>query len=425
MEAVENSSGKTLVSPLPSSRVFESPPKQTKTKQYASRISEARTCLIKAKTHLGSTKNLSTAIREAVTKELDRLYHIVKEAEAERERGITAGKSIVAKAADLAVADTAPVKSTDQTLIAVHLKEQSRLLQEHGRKMEELKEAVNRQNQMLERSIAVGSYAAVTTTPKNKALIQRNTLHSIVVASGDETETSEEVLEKVRSAVDAKEGWIQVERIRKTKDRKIIMGFKSKEERDRASDRLKKDENSLNVEAVKNKDPLLILWGVLKVHSDEDIERALRNQNRDVFHGLDKEDDRMEVRYRRRARNPLTAHVVIRVSPTIWRRAIDRGSVHIDLQISRVEDQTPLIQCTRCLGFGHGKRHCVEAEDVCSHCGGPHHRAECVDWLAGVPPRCRNCTKAKNTKVEHNAFSRDCPVRHKWDDLARSSVAYC
>ncbi|CAH2088587.1 unnamed protein product [Euphydryas editha] len=66
--------------------------------------------------------------------------------------------------------------------------------------------------------------------------------------------------------------------------------------------------------------------------------------------------DRLQVKYHRRARNPLTAHVVLSASPALWRRITEKGSVHIDLQRVRAEDQTPLVQCTRCLGCGHDRR---------------------------------------------------------------------
>lgn len=161
------------------------------------------------------------------------------------------------------------------------------------------------------------------------------------------------------------------------------------------------------------------------MHKDDDILKALRNQNRDLFHGLEKGDDRVEFRYRRRARNPHTCHAVLSVSPAIWQKAIARKTVQIDLQPVRVEDQTPLVQCTRCLGYGHGKRFCTDPADLCGHCGGPHVRTECADFLAGSSAKCRNCEKAKLTNIEHNAFDATCPVRRKWDALARSAVAYC
>lgn len=254
---------------------------------------------------------------------------------------------------------------------------------------------------------------------------KQKTLHSMVITSKDETETGDEVMEKVRRAADAKEGWVRVERIRKAKDRKIIMGFHTIEERDKMKKRFTETTPNLNFEEVKNKDPMLLLKDVLNINTDEDITKALRNQNRGLFDNLKEEESRVTIKYKRKARNPHTSHVVVVVSPVVWRRAMDVGYAHIDLQRVRVEDQTPLVQCTRCLGYGHSKRFCPDPADLCSHCGGPHLRVDCAEMVAGIPPSCRNCCKAKMENTAHNAFSRECPTRKKWDALARSTVSYC
>lgn len=292
------------------------------------------------------------------------------------------------------------------------------------KRMDELGTRLKEQNDRLEKV----SYASVTAGNVRKTENQtpkRTTLHSVVITSKDEMDTGEKVLEKVREVVDAKEGWIQVQKVRKARDRKVIIGLSTKEDRNRMKERLSKDGVNLSVEEVENRDPMLMLRSVLAVNSDDDIAKALRNQNRTVFRDLDPENDRIKVRYRRKTRNPHTNHVVVSVSPTIWRRSLDVGVVHIDLQRIKVEDQSPLVQCTRCLSFGHGKRYCREAVDLCGHCGGPHMRTECSEWLANEPAKCKNCEKAGNINTEHNAFSLACPVRKKWDELARATVAYC
>lgn len=252
---------------------------------------------------------------------------------------------------------------------------------------------------------------------------RRETLHSVVITSADESETGEEVLGRVRTAVDAKEGWVTVQRVRKAKDRKVILGFSSKEDQNKVKERL--EGNNLLVEEVKNKDPLLVLRDVLNTNTNEDILRSLRNQNKGIFQGLDDEEKQIEIKYRRKARNPHTCHIVISTSPKAWKRALEQGALHVDLQRVRVADQSPLVQCTRCLGYGHTKKYCKEATDLCGHCGGPHLRAECADWLAGATPACKNCSRAGRERTGHDAFDRDCPVRQKWDAIARSAIAYC
>lgn len=247
----------------------------------------------------------------------------------------------------------------------------------------------------------------------------------MIITSENINETGEEVLDKVREAVDAKEGWITVEKVRKAKDRKIIMSCRTKEDRDKIKEKVEKAGKHLICEEVQNKDPLMIIKDVLAAHSDEVIISAIRKQNKSIFQNLKASEDRIIVKYRRRARNPLMTHIVVTTSPLLWKRVTDRGILYIDMQRAKVEDQSPLTQCTRCLAYGHGKRFCKRTEDLCGYCGGPHLRNQCDHREAGAPPHCINCEIAKGEHQEHDAFSSACPVRKRWDILARSSIAYC
>ncbi|XP_062529492.1 uncharacterized protein LOC119629800 [Bombyx mori] len=372
-----------------------------KAPNYASRTAEAKACLVKGKMNLNNSRNLKTEIKSEVAGALDRIYQLVKEAEIElkkeKSKERNSGSREVMR--ELSTSDTTFTLSPDTNELATKIEEHTNLLLENTQKMVELRETLEKQKETLEKMSTL-TYASVTATPTAEMSIKqgpaRSTLHSVVVTSSDDKETGEEVLSRVRNAIDAKEGWIRVEKIRKAKDRKIIIGLGTKEDREKLKNKLVRDGVNLNVETVKNKDPLLILKNVLNINTDEDIHKAMRNQNKDVFQGLDEREDRMEIKYKKKSRNPHTGHIIISVSPTIYQRAMSRGYVHIDLQRIRIEDQSPLVQCTRCLGFGHGKRFCAELADLCSHCGGPHLRAECVEWLSkAVPPKCYNCTKRK------------------------------
>lgn len=390
------------------------PPTQAPTLpvKYKSRTAEAKACLLKAKMYIEKSRNLKTDLKEGVLEAVDRLYKLVKEAEEARETGIQTTHPITETTA----------QPSDQNGLAAKLEEHARMLTENSRRMEELRGELEKQKERTE--TATYANVAANRYPKIHPAA-RETLHSVVVTSTDEMETGEEVLDRVRKAVDAKEGWITVQKVRKARDRKVIMGFKSVEDQKKVKEKLEKTGNHLIVEEVKNKDPLLVLRDVLLVNTDEDVLRALRNQNRSVFEGLDPGENRVEIKYRKRARNPHTGHVIISTSPKIWRRAVEAGALHIDLQQVRVADQSPLVQCSRCLEYGHGRRFCKETVDLCSHCGGPHLKTQCPEWLANDAPACRNCAKAKMDNTQHNAFSGDCPVRQRWDKLARSTVAYC
>lgn len=230
------------------------------------RVSEARACLNKGKLNLENSRNLKTEIKLGVLEALDRLYALVKEAEVELKKGKptpeTKGPSeIVSKPHQT---ETQQPPSPEQSKLVETLEEHSRLLSENNKKLQEIQDKIENQRELLER---VSTYSSVAA----KRLPTLSTLHSVVVTSRDETETGEEVLNKVRQTIDAKEGWIKVEKIRKAKDRKVIMGFGTKAERDKVKDRLGKDSTNLIVEDMTNKDPLLVLRSVLTINSDEDI----------------------------------------------------------------------------------------------------------------------------------------------------------
>lgn len=383
-----------------------SPPRQIR---YVNRTAEARACLNKAKLHLSNSRNLKTDIKTEVTQAIDRLYNIVKELEEEKRKK---GEKETERALET---ETVRKEKTGSSELMAKMEEHTRMLLNNSRKMDELRAALEEKT----------TYASTTANKQNNTSPERRALHSIIVTSEEETDSGEEVLSKVREAIDAKEGWVKVTRVRKAKDRKIIMSCDSKEERDKVKNRLKNAGKRLIVEEVQNKDPLIILKDVLISNSDEDVLKAMKNQNRAIFHGLDEAEVRMAVRYRRKARNPHTGHVIVSTSPKVWRRVIDAGALHIDLQYIRVADQSPLVQCSRCLGYGHSKRFCSEPADLCSHCGGPHLKAKCVEWTTNGEPNCKNCMLAKMDQITHNAFSQECPVRKRWDALARRSVAYC
>ncbi|CAF4950854.1 unnamed protein product [Pieris macdunnoughi] len=165
-----------------------------------------------------------------------------------------------------------------------------------------------------------------------------------------------------------------------------------------------------------------MLRGVLQIHKDDEIIDYIEAQNKQIFSGIIEEERRMTVKRRKTARNPHLQNIILQVSPTIWRRMVEVGRVHVELQRVVVHDQSPLIQCTNCLGYGHTRKYCESTKEVCAHCGEEHKKADCQKYKAGDPPMCVNCTML-NVNADHNAFDTDCPTRARWEAMARSTVA--
>lgn len=249
--------------------------------------------------------------------------------------------------------------------------------------------------------------------------------HTVIITSTDKHDTSDVIVTKIRNAIDARTNGVRVDRVRKARDQKVIISCEKKEDIRKVSEKIKNAHTNLKVEEAVNKDPLIIMYNVMAYNTDEDIIISLKQQNRHILGEVPDEDIRMKVKYRKKTRNHLVNHVVMQVSPAVWQRLTAKGKVHIDLQRVTVKDQTPLVQCLRCLKYGHGRKLCTETVDLCSHCGGPHLRETCPERLAGEPPKCYNCFTAEMEKTDHNSFDECCPVRKKWDALSRSRVAYC
>ncbi|CAK1588833.1 unnamed protein product [Parnassius mnemosyne] len=391
---------------------------KTETAKYADRLTEARACLHKAKLHLNNSRNLRTDIKTEVTQAIERLYQLVKEAETGKSTGKERDLMEQEKREERLEDEYERKKSEEHIKLMKKLEEHGKLLEENNKEIEKLRVEMKKHENKEERV----TYASILAGKSNRLSSENMAMHSVAITSTDEKETGDQVIDRIRKAINAKEEGLKIDKIRKARDRKVIVGCCTQEEINRVKERIKNASEHLNVDDIKNKDPLVILKDVLQYNSDEEIVKAIRVQNTQLFKELQDEEDRIEIKYKKKTRNPHTSHIVMRVSPQLWNRLTEAGVIHVDLQRVRVADQSPLVQCSRCLGYGHSKRLCNETTEVCSHCGGPHLRTECADWLSGELPSCRNCLRAKMDRKDHNAFSSDCPANLQRSELATAEL---
>ncbi|CAG4985414.1 unnamed protein product [Parnassius apollo] len=204
---------------------------------------------------------------------------------------------------------------------------------------------------------------------KEKPVLRPN--HTLIVSSTDPNKTGENVIETIREALDIKRTGARVEKIRKARNRKVVLSCGTKEDLDLIRSQVKKNE-TLKAETPKMSNPLIKIKDVLSYHTDAEIVEQLRAQNKHLFQDLKATENVMRVRYRKRARNTHECHPIIELSPALHRRFLEAEKIYIGLQRRPVEDQSPLVQCTKCLGFGHTKNICQEKENLCSYCGENH-----------------------------------------------------
>ncbi|XP_045446722.1 uncharacterized protein LOC123654909 [Melitaea cinxia] len=273
--------------------------------------------------------------------------------------------------------------------------------------------------------MASTSYAQVAARPKPESVEQRPN-HTLIISSQNKQETSEQVLAKIKDSLDLKKSGARMERVRKARDQKIVVRCASKEDMAKIKGQVQKN-SGLTVREPTNQDPLICVRGVLSSYSNEEIVDLIKAQNGYILEGVDRAALRMKVRFRKRVRNPHECHPVIELSPALWRRFVDRGKIYVGFGRCAVEDQSPLVQCMRCLGFGHTKALCKQENDACNYCAGEHTRGNCPSRAKSEPPKCINCFRAKRSgpDLAHTAYSAECQERIKWDNIARSRVQYC
>lgn len=399
------------------------------------RVKEARRWLLKAKACISESRNLRTDLKKGLIEAVDNLYSIVKMGSTDTVKTKT-GK-------DTTYSNIEEPNIDIQELLASH----GASLEAHKQEMKVLRETMERTEMLMGKGdkiveevgemkktladigdkmaeLKTPTYAEATIRPTSSQAHKIEPNFAVIVTSETTMDNDSEFTTKVRSALDAKNNGLQIQSMRKIKDSRIVLKCNSKKEMEKTVNQLKKD-NTLKVEEAKNRNPLVLLKDVMAYNTDADIETALRNQNEDLMKDLRENEKTVAVKYRRRARNPLQSHVVLQVAPRLWQRLTEVGRIYVDSQRVHVKDQSPLIQCSVCLAYGHGRKHCTEQVQVCHHCGGPHVRAECPAKKAGTQQSCVNCRRAKNKDDAHAVYSDDCPIRRKWDALARTTTAYC
>ncbi|KAF9413616.1 hypothetical protein HW555_008194 [Spodoptera exigua] len=123
---------------------------------------------------------------------------------------------------------------------------------------------------------------------------------------------------------------MQIERVRKVRDGKIVICCGNKEDLKKTEDQLK-NTDGLKFEPAASRDPRVVIRNVFSYNSEKDIVESLKVQNKRLWLDMDPSHFRVKEAYRKKARNPHQAHVILQVSP------------QANLQRGRLATQEPLI----------------------------------------------------------------------------------
>ncbi|XP_068622941.1 uncharacterized protein PF3D7_1120000-like [Battus philenor] len=296
------SQAKSIGGRRPSAETGNSP-KQPSTK-YISRISEARACALKAKMQLGASRNTKREIVAEVLNAVERLVQLVREAESERgasakEKEKTSNQPIrgdkVEEDHSLEPEEYQDlIKNTNRKLDEViqiqrhEFEQQKRMTEATSKRLDEMKTQMTQMlsiqekiqneqklstnessgecnSQLREIKSQITEFTNIQeeirkdiNTTRNKTVSyaevlagksaaqhtpSQNPKHTIIVSSTEGKDISEEVLEKIRKAVNAKGEAIQIDRTRKARNGKVVVSCNSEQNLKKVTQKLQSNES--------------------------------------------------------------------------------------------------------------------------------------------------------------------------------------
>jgi hypothetical protein len=241
--------------------------------------------------------------------------------------------------------------------------------------------------------------------------------HALVVRATDPEKSSDDIEGMIKKNINLKVLGMGVNRIRKSSKKCLLMEVETEDQRELLKNEINGKLSELRAEDGKKKNPLVLFKGVVKGLTEQELNDSLVTQNRKL-----KVDEILKVKYRRRHRNSLLSNIVCQVSPLTWRILTEAGKVHIGYQSIDVENEIPLVQCFKCLAFGHTQVHCKRVDNVCAKCSEHHDTRNCS--VTEERFKCVNCILRGRERVLHCATDRGCPIRLTFEKKSIEGTNY-
>lgn len=281
-----------------------------------------------------------------------------------------------------------------------------------------IKEEVSKLKTALSPQTATATYSS---TLKTKSTHQQNkpeipiTKPAIIVSAKKDVGNSAETLTMWKKEISFKKTNFAPSNVKYVSNNKICVEFDNQEQCNTVLQMANHPESNISAEISKKLKPMIILKGVSTEIPTSELAEIIKNQN-DLCNDFPNFKNEFVFKFKRRNKNENLYNAVFITTPTHWKRIIKQGKLNIDHQRIHCENYVPLLQCFKCLQFGHTKNRCEQDKTVCSHCSSlTHDYKSCPVKSNNDKTRCYNCVifhqklGIETINPNHSATSIHCP----------------
>lgn len=156
----------------------------------------------------------------------------------------------------------------------------------------------------------------------------------------------------------------------------------------------------------KKLNPRIIIHGVPKEMSADEIRSELIAQNLDEYLGREL---RMIYIFKPK-QNKQTVSCILELQPAARKALLRRERIYLRYASCTFADYVRVVQCYRCLHFGHIAGDCKN-EPSCRHCAGAHEMKDCA--RRELQLKCSNCVRQHISQGDTGHSATDatsCPI---------------
>lgn len=249
--------------------------------------------------------------------------------------------------------------------------------------------------------------------------------------------TKEEVTsakKKIEVALKGKKINFNAINLRATNRGKIAVDLSSKEEIKAAIDQLNEVTGIIGFTAVDipKKLPRLMIKNIPVEYHPENLVESLsdnyplinevltKNPNEVIKHIITLKNEHRQ-----------TSSIVIETSPNVRKILMSENKIKLGMCVYEIADQLRVIQCGKCMKFGHGTKFCRSSVDVCGVCGNnhctkncPRNESNCND----ISKSCSNCANQRRFSTQsanHGAGDKSkCPFYLEQLERLKQQIDY-